>query len=319
MSNAKRRWWLLGLGIGVALVGLATFTAQALRANPKLAPAQIEATMLQAQQLMQQHALHGAAVDWEPVLRHARQTAQRTQRLADLEEALQGMVWPLQQRDSHSQYIPVAAARRLQSAAPKDAAEAVLLRLADVASFPVLRMPEFGSSNAQRSQTAAAAGARLLAELLAAKPCGLVLDLRDNMGGNMYPMLEAVAALLPPKDIGYFQDRDGVQTPWPLPTRTAPPADVAVAVLIGPHTASSGEFVAIGLRSLPRTRSFGRPSFGVATGVQPVVLAHGGVLAITSAVALDHRGLPVHGPLAPDVDSDDPLRDATAWLHSQCA
>ena len=55
----------------------------------------------------------------------------------------------------------------------------------------------------------ARAGGELLTTLAEGRPRGWVVDLRDNTGGNMWPMLAAIAALLPDGVLGYFVLRDG--------------------------------------------------------------------------------------------------------------
>ncbi|MBN8504946.1 MAG: S41 family peptidase [Burkholderiales bacterium] len=300
-----------------SLVALGLLAVQALRANPRLSPEQIEATLVEAQRLMQERALFGTSVDWPGVLMRARQTAARTHRAADLDEALQGMVWAIREHDAHSFYLPAAQARRMQSGtAPGE--QVLLQRGADLGQFQVLQMPGYMGMDEAVWKRDAAAGASRLTELLRARPCGLVLDLRQNSGGNMYPMFLALAALLPPRDVGYFEDRARQRMPFPLPPRQAAAADVAVAVLIGPSTASSGEFLAIGLRSLPRVRSFGAPTAGLATGVQPMPLPNGGLLGVTEVRALDFEGRAVGRRVLPDQVGSDPLVDARNWLNDQC-
>jgi hypothetical protein len=313
------RWVLVALGV-LAAAGLAVLAAQAIRANPRLPPEQIEATLVEAVKLIEENGLEAHGIDWASALRDARQTANQGQRVADLDRALSSdLLGLLRQRDGHSYYVPAKSAAGLSAAPESDRPVDPFLELGKpVQAFPVLRMSGYAGLNEARNQQAGAAGAQTLAKVLQAKPCGLVLDLRRNDGGNMYPMFQAIAALLPPEPIGYFEDRNGLREPWPLPPRKGPSAAVAVAVLINAGTASSGEFVAIGLRSLPRVRSFGAPSAGLATGVMPFPLPNGGLAGITVVHALDFKQARVTGRLAPDEESTDPLSDAAKWLSAQC-
>lgn len=49
-----------------------------------------------------------------------------------------------------------------------------------------------------------------LAELASLEPCGWIVDLRGNGGGNMWPMLAGIGPLLGTEEPGSFIGRDGV-------------------------------------------------------------------------------------------------------------
>ena len=241
---------LLGAVAGVLLLA---------QHNPKLTPAEAEAGLAHAVGLMEREALMGRHVDWRGPLQRAQAQAARTGRLWDYEQALSGLVAELAAKDGHSHYVPLAHARQLQAQAPQghEADAPLMTRQADVAGVPLLRLAGWASLNEAINAAATAEAARLLRHALQDQPCGVLLDLRDNVGGNMHPMLQALSALLPPGDLGHFQFADGRREAWPVAARTEPAAEVALGVLIGPQTASSGEFVALALR---RTRaSSGRP------------------------------------------------------------
>ncbi len=97
--------------------------------------------------------------------------------------------------------------------------------------------------------------------------CGWVVDLRQNSGGNLWPMLAGLGPLLGGGELAasVYPDgrrvgvwyRDGqagfgdytqlrVRTPYRLR------APLPVAVLVGPGTASSAEVLAVALRGQPR-------------------------------------------------------------------
>jgi C-terminal processing protease CtpA/Prc len=45
-------------------------------------------------------------------------------------------------------------------------------------------------------------------------PQGWIVDLRGNLGGNMWPMLAGVAPLIDSRMMGSFVDADGKKTTW---------------------------------------------------------------------------------------------------------
>ncbi|MDD0778651.1 S41 family peptidase, partial [Streptococcus pneumoniae] len=137
---------------------------------------------------------------------------------------------------------------------------------------------------------------------------GWIVDLRDNGGGSMWPMLLGMAPLLRTsvvnnEDVGAFETAQGPQR-WTL-TATAvqlagrPLLDFGqsghvvrqpgapVAVLFGPRTGSSGEASVLAWRGRPQARSFGQPTAGVSTGNVVHTLADGSRLLLTTSVMRD--------------------------------
>lgn len=171
--------------------------------------------------------------------------------------------------------------------------------------------------------------------------CGWIVDLRQNQGGNMWPMLLGVAPLLAKNPngtevIGAFnlgathqawslqpgrvlienRTRLELNSPPYVLRRPAPP----VAVLIGNRTASSGEMVALAFRGRPAARSFGKETAGFSTANTPVPLPDRSVLLLTGAVAVDRNHKGDGGKLQPDVsvsNEADAEQTARNWLLAQ--
>ena len=111
----------------------------------------------------------------------------------------------------------------------------------------------------------------LIIELDKQSVCGWIVDLRENSGGNMYPMIAGLGALIGEGELGSFKDATGHITNWYYrdgqawegdmpharvshPEFLYDPDETPVAVLIGPQTASSGEATAISFRGRLHTR-----------------------------------------------------------------
>jgi C-terminal processing protease CtpA/Prc len=173
-----------------------------------------------------------------------------------------------------------------------------------------------------------------------APPCGWIVDLRGNTGGNMWPMLAGLGPVVGPGRLGAFVDASGDRQPWfyeegragvvalggwykvgAADVETAPhrfdPPHPPVAVLTDDRTASSGEAVAVAFRERPNARSFGAPTMGLTTGNQLLRLADGARLFVTSSVYADRTGRVYGGPLVPDVLTTEPEADARTWLAQQ--
>jgi len=165
----------------------------------------------------------------------------------------------------------------------------------------------------------------------------------------MWPMLAGVGPVLGDGEAGAFVRPGGQRTGWgyreadgvavaaggavqarpeapPYRLRTPGPA---VAVLTGPQTASSGEFVLLAFRGRPATRSFGEPTAGVPTANQAKRLGDGAELNLTTALGADRTGRTYDQALPPDeavatdwtrIESpgeDEPvLAAALAWLRA---
>jgi C-terminal processing protease CtpA/Prc len=215
-------------------------------------------------------------------------------------------------------------------------------------SIALIAIPGFAGGD-QRAQADFAAGLHdMVRSLEPGAACGWIVDLRDNSGGNLWPMLagigpllgdgEAVAAVYPDGDrqsLWYVDGKAGlgdyVQLRVNSPFETA--LDAPIAVLTDDETASSAEILVAALRADPRTRLFGRPTRGVSTGTRTLPLSDGAALILTVAATSDPRGRIYDGPIEPDVvvaageargapsapiASQPDVRAAHAWLATQC-
>jgi carboxyl-terminal processing protease len=186
---------------------------------------------------------------------------------------------------------------------------------------------------------------KIVADLDKAHPSGWVVDLRGNVGGNMWPMLAGVGPVLGEgDDLGEFftteghavwryrdgvasEIEDGKENPYPrvegVPYKLAAARDVAV--LIDGGTGSSGEAIAIAFRGRPRTRFFGQHTEGVSTVNETFALSDGASMWLTIGVQADRSGKQYLDGLGPDElvavgdnipsDAQDAvLQEALKWL-----
>jgi hypothetical protein len=187
---------------------------------------------------------------------------------------------------------------------------------------------------------------RAVADLDRSHPTGWVVDLRGNVGGNMWPMLAGVGPLLGESDhLGEFftldshstwkyrdgvaaEIEDGKESPYPAVAGT--PYKLTgtpnVAVLVDRGTGSSGEAIAIAFRGRPKTRFFGEHTEGVSTENTVIKLSDGASMWLTIGVAADRTGRQYLEGLDPDEeihlgnqvppdDQDPVLQGALRWLN----
>jgi carboxyl-terminal processing protease len=187
-----------------------------------------------------------------------------------------------------------------------------------------------------------------IAQVEAAGPrCGWVVDLRRDAGGMGWPMLAGIGPVLGEGELGAWIFRGAVRATWSYldgqarsggtvvaavakPHRLENP-NVPVAVLIGPKTASAGEFIAIAFKGRPSTQFFGQPTAGVSTGNTGIRLADGASLFLTVALGADRTGHIYDEAVIPDAlvqfdfseigtEKDPVIGAAVEWLrmHSAC-
>lgn len=173
--------------------------------------------------------------------------------------------------------------------------------------------------------------------------CGWIIDLRDNTGGNMWPMLAAIGPIAGPGVLGGFVAPEGGEvTKWIYrngaaltstdseatekiavsvePFRPANPGQ-PVAVLVSASTSSSGEATAIAFIGRNGARLFGVGTGGLATANNGYALSDGARIVIPIGYMADRHGNIHHPRVQPDeaVSAEDALSRATHWLRSQPA
>jgi carboxyl-terminal processing protease len=189
----------------------------------------------------------------------------------------------------------------------------------------------------------------LLLDLQAQKPAGWIIDLRGNGGGNMWPMLAGIGAVLGEGDLGTYVSPDGDHTVWfykagkagerspdgkeDISAEIKPaPGELTelpwVAILFDRGTASSGEAVAISFAGRMRERSFGEHSAGFSTSNGMHEFPDGAALFLCEAIEADRTGKLYPDGLDPDEKLPEPetrpaeendavLVAAEQWLSKQ--
>jgi carboxyl-terminal processing protease len=139
---------------------------------------------------------------------------------------------------------------------------------------------------------------------------GIVVDLRDNGGGEAESMIDATSAFLPAgTPLGAFTDRDGRTVASPL-TRSSmlfaadaiKPYGGALVVLTGARTASASEIFAAALKDGARARTLGERTCGCVLAIRARhPLPDGGLLDVSEMDYRTARGARLEGAgVAPD-------------------
>ena len=294
----------------------------------------------EALDIMQSNSLHRLSTNWDVIRTSAFEVAQHAQTPADTYGAIRYALVRL--GDHHSFFLPpFEVEQRGQitvSDNPAPRGKLLLEKIGFIAieGFTAFEGEEFATDVQQ-----------LIRDIDAQNPCAWIVDLRENRGGNMGPMLAGIGPILGEGEAGAFIDSYGHKQIWSyqdgqalvdgrLYTQVNGPAyklkadSPPVAVLTGVNTASSGEAIVVAFRGRPNTRSFGLYTTGLSTGNQGFPLSDGAVIVLTTSVYADRTGQTYGDRIYPDELVDDVrkftfLKDeaipqpAIDWLMSQPA
>lgn len=154
---------------------------------------------------------------------------------------------------------------------------------------------------------------------------GAVIDLRGNLGGNMYPMIASVHRFIKDGE-NMLRFRGRKRTSWiPMSfvlssegVQAGDYFDCPVAILTDSLTASSGEATLICFLGEDKVRTFGGPTAGYASCNSSFRMPDGSYLVLTTGCDVSRTGeVFCDDPIVPDVLTDSPLDSALLWLQSQ--
>jgi carboxyl-terminal processing protease len=289
---------------------------------------------------IRENALFQARVDWGKARLRAQAIASGATTPADTYGAISYLLRSL--NDGHSFLKSAAEARELTDNARTDdfGIESSLLM-----EKGYIRVPAYAGINPKRSIAFADEIQDRISALVQSKPCGWIVDLRSDGGGNMYPMIAGLAPLLGDGDLGYFARgesriawylKDGGAGPYGTagPLHSSRPSFLVdggrpwLAILTGPKTASSGEALAVSFRGRPNARSFGQATAGQSTANTNISLSDGAMMLITTAVFADATGRLYGAAIAPDeivepgptdapLSEDPTIEAASHWLDER--
>ncbi|HEY5367610.1 MAG TPA: S41 family peptidase [Hanamia sp.] len=162
-----------------------------------------------------------------------------------------------------------------------------------------------------------------------------IVDLRGNTGGDMWPILGGLNALIKDGIVGYFvntkkhnefawESNNGeiAFTHVSINTYKVKRLPLKIAILIDSKTASTGEMTAISFIGLPNVKVFGQPSAGFVTANASTNLSDGTVLSLAGLNVADRTHKIYSDKIIPDVivdtrtnsNVDETLDLAKKWI-----
>jgi len=148
-----------------------------------------------------------------------------------------------------------------------------------------------------------------LAEMKQAGDGVLILDLRDNLGGQVELAANMIDRLIPAvQDMFSLEYRPDVSEDLEVYRSEGIGEDVKVVILTNGYTASAAELVAASLSQLGRAVTVGETTFGKARGQIHVEMSDGAIASITIVKLHSPDGVDYDGKgLAPDYEVENYL------------
>jgi C-terminal processing protease CtpA/Prc len=328
MNRNRRLAWLSVFGLLAVCGAIGTRAAMAMAARRYLNA---------ALDIMEKHSVTRREVDWPGLRAQARQRASAALTSSQTYDAIRFALSSL--GDHHSGLIEPESVAQLSAltAADNPGPRGRILS----GRIGYILVPSVVGTSQASIDASATRLQRIVKDIGGEPPCGWMIDLQNNIGGNMWPMLAGLGPILGSGTLGGTQDLDDVQVRWSYEDGAAlegsrPRARVAghvfplvseaspVAVLINRMTASSAEAVAIAFQGRPHTRTFGERTRGQTTSNDQFPLRDGAMLNLSVSSFVDRAGRSYPGGIAPD----EPVAGSTAgavqdaaqsWLLGQAA
>jgi len=280
--------------------------------------------------IIQENAFNSSKVDWTKLRPKLLNAATDAKSPADTYKIIQYVLGALS--DRHSHFMTPDAAETMNNSTTTDytvpTGKLIEGRLGYVAVFG------FAAQKDEELNKYADEIQNIIIDLSEQTICGWIVDLRSNSGGNMWPMIAGLGALIGEGKLGTFKNSKGQTIDWYYrdgqswegkrsiagvshPEFVLNPDEIPIAVLIGPQTASSGEATALSFRGRPNTQFFGKPSAGLTTSNHIYMLSDGALILLTTAIEVDRTGQEYGGSIIPDITTPNPEQEAVNWLLEQ--
>ncbi len=294
-------------------------------------------------EIIMEHSIRRDSNDFETLRRHAYRDIKNTESIEDCHTIIKFLLRDL--GDHHSRFMPANQVKKWLSISKNGSTSNLTTFRGHLLNEHIgyIQMREFISGDSIVNQAYADSLQQLIKSIDNEQIKGWILDLRENFGGNCWPMLTGIGPLLGSGVCGYFIDNKNHKTPWYYSNGEAGTDSSAitsvsikpykilddtrpVAVLTGPKTASSGEVIATAFRSKSNTRSFGIQTAGLSTANATYMLKDSSMIFLTSAVYADRIGNVFGGNIKPDEKipfsyktigepGDPPISRAIEWIN----
>ncbi len=288
---------------------------------------------------IQMHSLVRDSINIEELKQTALKIAGPAEQFSDCYLAVQYLLESLRPfGDDHSFFMSEAEVKNWESEGSVTS-QIVFPSFKRLDSFGYILVPPFHGGNQEQILAFADSLQNGIRELYRLGIQGWIVDLRENTGGNMAPMIAGLGPLFSVTRLGSLIDVNGKPDSWYYEKgtyywSTDPGWSVSnpvildkklpIAVLTNGQTGSSGEAVVVSFIGNEKTRIFGQPTWGLTTGNGNFQLPDGAEIFLASTIYADRNGKTYYSSIVPNVIIDDPssqeddavIRQAMTWILS---
>ncbi len=268
-------------------------------------------------EIVEEHSIRKDSVDFNKIKKTAYKKLKHTNSIEDCYPIIQSVLKDL--GDNHSFLMTKEQVNNWTSTSKSDNIKRTITFSGKVVNENIgyIHMKSFVSGDAVSIKTYADSLQNLIKSIDHKKIKGWILDLRENNGGNCWPMLAGIGPLLGNGTCGYFVKNNNQKSSWfylngesgvdnkPIAKISNKPYELInnsnpIAVLTGNKTASSGEVVVTAFHSKNNTRSFGKNTAGLSTGNGRYKLSDGSMILLTVSAYADRNGTVFGNEIKPD-------------------
>ncbi|MBR4767555.1 MAG: S41 family peptidase, partial [Lachnospiraceae bacterium] len=143
--------------------------------------------------------------------------------------------------------------------------------------------------------------AEALAELKAKDMKALIIDLRNNLGGNFNSAVDIARQLLPAGMIVYTEDKDGKRVEYTCDGEHE--LDMPMAVLVNGYTASAAEILSGAIKDHNKGTLVGSQTYGKGIVQRIIALEDGSAVKVTINAYFTPSGVNIQGTgITPDIE-----------------
>ncbi len=290
-------------------------------------------------QIIKKNSIYSDSLDWDSIDKNIKELAMGLTNISEAKVLTTYMIDQLRKAGDNHSFLQTKTVAQNYAKSNSTPLKPKAKLLEDKVGY--IYVPGFTSTNDSISKIFVDTIQNLIKNLdTQYKIKGWIVDLRDNQGGNMHPMIAGLGPLIGEGTLGYFIKKD---TDFKLANRWYYEGGIAgngknisltnslnpykikktqqkIAVLISSKTGSSGEMTAISFIGKKNVKLFGQQSGGYTTGNVSFKLSDGSALVLASSLVADRNQKKYLKGIIPDViikpsdKDDDTLKDAMAWI-----
>lgn len=280
--------------------------------------------------IMRNNAVTRNQVDWSRIESEVNQLAINAERISDTYPAI---TRALELINTNHSFLLSASGNIITYPSNLNCGEDFSMSQSNTTGIGYIRVDGFSSTESDAEAEFAEQIQARIAEQDSIDVTAWIVDLRNNTGGNMWPMIAGLGPLFDSSVLGYFIDPDEQISEWGyrfgqsylndnVITRVSEPYTLLnplpkIAILTSKRVGSSGEATVIAFKKQFNTRMFGSNTCGLSTANTAFPLSDGSQLLLTTAIMADRDQERYGGPVNVDeiVAPEDAIAAAISWIQ----